>query len=84
MEDVSWLYDLRPVNFFYKKDESNHKEYGLIAEEVELVNKLFVSYDDEGEIQDLEPYIWRYLLLRTDRLEARVRIAKAIQYQNHT
>jgi hypothetical protein len=51
MEDVSWIYDLRPVNFTYKNDETNSKEYGFIAEEVELVNKDFVSYNSEGEIE---------------------------------
>jgi len=49
MEDVNWLYDLNPVNFNYKADESKTKMYGLIAEEVEDVNPLFVSYNEDGE-----------------------------------
>ena len=49
MEDVNWLYDLTPVNFYYKADESKTKMYGLIAEEVEDVNPLFVSYNNDGE-----------------------------------
>ncbi len=51
MEDVSWLYDLRPVNFVYNSDNSETKQYGLIAEEVEDVNPLFVSYNDIGEVE---------------------------------
>ncbi len=51
MEDLSWLYNLRPVNFIYKNDEANLKQYGLIAEEVELVNPLFVSYNEKGEVE---------------------------------
>jgi hypothetical protein len=46
MEDVSWLYDLRPVNFSYKTDSLNSKQYGLIAEEVVQVNPEFVFYKD--------------------------------------
>jgi len=48
MEDVSWLYRLRPVNFVYKKDPSHTLQYGLIAEEVEKVNPQLVSYDAQG------------------------------------
>ena len=51
MEDISWLYKLRPVNFVYKQDETNTKEYGLIAEEVEKVNKLLVSYNKTGAVE---------------------------------
>ena len=51
VEDVEWLYDLRPVNFMYKDDGSKTKRYGLIAEEVEEVNPLFVSYNDKGEVE---------------------------------
>ena len=55
MEDISWLYNLRPVNFEYKKKDEDRnyieegtgrKEYGLIAEEVESVNDSFVFHDD--------------------------------------
>jgi len=51
MEDISWLFELRPVNFVYKEDETKTKEYGLIAEEVEQVNKLLVSYNKEGIVE---------------------------------
>ena len=51
MEDIDWLYQLRPVNFIYRNDESDIIQYGLIAEEVEKVNPLFVSYNQEGQVE---------------------------------
>ena len=51
MEDVSWLYRLHPVSFVYKNDETGIKQYGLIAEEVEKVNPLFVSYNEKGQVE---------------------------------
>ncbi|MBU0764291.1 MAG: tail fiber domain-containing protein, partial [Bacteroidetes bacterium] len=35
MENVDWLYQLRPVNYFYRNDNAHIQQYGLIAEEVE-------------------------------------------------
>jgi hypothetical protein len=52
--DVSWLNQLRPVKYNYrKKDEEgnfteipeNEINYGLIAEEVQEINESFVSFD---------------------------------------
>lgn len=51
MEDVSWLFKLRPVNYSYKSDETNKKEYGLIAEEVEKINPSFVKYNQDGSVE---------------------------------
>jgi hypothetical protein len=48
MENIEWIYDLHPVNFSYKSDSTCTKQYGLIAEEVELANKQFVSYNQAG------------------------------------
>ncbi len=48
MENVNWLYQLKPVNFTYKEDENHVLRYGLIAEEVEKVNADFVTYNDDG------------------------------------
>ncbi len=48
MENINWIYQLKPVNFIYKTDKSGSKQYGLIAEEVEKVNPLFVSYDNRN------------------------------------
>ena len=65
MEDVSWLYRLRPVNFVYKEDPSHTWQYGLIAEEVEKVNPLLVSYDAQGR-----PETVTYGMLVTPLLKA--------------
>ena len=54
MEHVQWLYRLRPVNFTYKTDKTDTKQYGLIAEEVEKVNPLFVSYNDQGQVETVQ------------------------------
>ena len=51
MESSEWLYKLRPVNFTYKTDEQQKKQYGLIAEEVEKINPAFVSYSNEGVVE---------------------------------
>jgi len=54
--DTNWLYDLKPVQFNYrKKDENedftdefdNELYYGLIAEETELINKEICTYNNE-------------------------------------
>lgn len=47
MRDIDFLYDLRPVNFVFKKDAIQETQYGLIAEEVEKVNKDFVFYNED-------------------------------------
>jgi hypothetical protein len=50
MNNISWLYRLRPVTYSYKTDNSR-TEYGLIAEEVEEENKELVSYNSEGTVE---------------------------------
>ena len=59
MQDTSWLYNLRPVNFKYNQDlqayndgeiPSISNQYGFIAEEVEPINSDFVSYDLDGYV----------------------------------
>lgn len=72
MEDTSWIYDLRPVNFVYKKDKENTKQYGLIAEEVEKVNKDFVFYKDD------KPYTVQYSKLITVLLKEIQNLKKQI------
>jgi hypothetical protein len=51
LEDIGWLYQLRPVNFTYRNDKTDKKQYGLIAEEVEKVNPSFVSSNQEGQAE---------------------------------
>lgn len=52
----NWLYDLKPVQFNYRKKDINEQYtdefdnelyYGLIAEETELVNKEICTYNNE-------------------------------------
>jgi hypothetical protein len=45
--DSSDILKLRPVTFILNDDESKTKQYGLIAEEVELIKKDLVYYKDD-------------------------------------
>ncbi len=54
MENVEWIYKLRPVNYLYKNDKTATKQYGLIAEEVEKINPLFVSYNKSGKVETVK------------------------------
>ncbi|UCG28793.1 MAG: tail fiber domain-containing protein, partial [Bacteroidales bacterium] len=76
LEDISWIYRLRPVNFVYKKDINEKKQYGLIAEEVEEVNPLLVSYSDDGEVETV-----LYNKLVTPILKALQKHEKTIEEQ---
>ncbi|MDD5531079.1 MAG: tail fiber domain-containing protein [bacterium] len=51
MENTDWFYNLRPVNFTYKKDNTNTKQYGLIAEEVADINNSFITYEMKTETE---------------------------------
>jgi len=60
LNDISWVYNLNPVEFNYrKKDKDNkfteefevEKYYGLVAEEVESVNKELCFYDTDGTLR---------------------------------
>ena len=63
ISDTSWLYNLNPVTFNWKKKtevdgeniwedtaDDNGTQYGLIAEEVETVKKDFCSYDNNDKL----------------------------------
>ncbi len=50
MENIDWVYNLRPVNYTYKNDLDNLRQYGLIAEEVEKINKALISYNEDGTV----------------------------------
>ena len=39
------------MNFVYKNDPAGIEQYGLIAEEVEKVNPLFVGYNKKGQVE---------------------------------
>lgn len=53
MPSTSWLHDLRPVTFNYKHDPEP-LQYGLIAEEVEEINPLLVTYDDNAQVDGVQ------------------------------
>jgi endosialidase-like protein len=58
MEQASeTLYELRPVTFRYSKDidAQGRQQFGLVAEDVEKVNRDLIVRDDEGK-----PYSVRY------------------------
>jgi hypothetical protein len=48
INDISWLYNLRPVTYQYKTQTTGERQYGLIAEEVLKVNPGFVSLNEKG------------------------------------
>ena len=63
ISDTSWLYNLNPVTFNWKKKtevdgenvwedtpDGNGTQYGLIAEEVEAVKKEFCYYDNDNKL----------------------------------
>ena len=63
LSDTSWLYNLNPVTFDWKKKtevdgenvwedtpDGNGTQYGLIAEEVEAVKKEFCYYDNDNKL----------------------------------
>jgi hypothetical protein len=62
----SKLFQLRPVNFFYKPeyDGGSHRlQYGLIAEEVETIYPEMVSYDNDGRIMTVKYQMLAPMLL---------------------
>ncbi|MCP4764454.1 MAG: tail fiber domain-containing protein [archaeon] len=88
--DVSFLYDLNSVEFEYKKKDSDNnyieegtgvKEFGLIAEEVEAIDKRFVFYnhadeivDEDYELEDGEWFIYKNekIVTNDDNIEKKV------------
>jgi hypothetical protein len=63
ISDTSWLYDLNPVTFDWKKKtevdgetiwedtaDDNGTQYGLIAQEVQEVKDDFCYYDNDGKL----------------------------------
>jgi hypothetical protein len=63
MEKTDWVYNLRPVNFNYRKKDKDGlyndsyydiKKYGLIAEEVEKIIPELVFYDQNGRVEGVQ------------------------------
>ena len=63
LEDISFIYKLNPVSFNYRKSEGTSNvftdeynedlQYGLIADEVEKVNKELVFYNEKDGVKEL-------------------------------
>lgn len=62
IEDVSWLYELRPVTFEYRlrgedgtllEETDGEKQYGFIAEEMEQIITDFIIYDSNNEVSSI-------------------------------
>ena len=63
-EDSNSIYHLRPVTFNYKSDKEKHRQIGLIAEEVEKINKDLVVYDALGECHSVKYHDLPILLVQ--------------------
>ena len=74
MEDTSWLYDIACKNFYYKTDiECKEKRYGVVAEQVEQINKYMVVHDKDGAPYAMQDQHMIYPMLNEiQRLNAEV------------
>lgn len=57
------IYDLRPVTYHYKSDDSHHLHYGLIAEDVARVYPELVTRDVNGAVESVQYHALIPLLL---------------------
>jgi len=73
------IYNLNPVSFTYKTDETDTKQYGLIAEEVEAVFPELVSYDEQGDPKAVHYEMLPVLLL--NEMQKQSLIIAALQNQ---
>jgi predicted ribosome quality control (RQC) complex YloA/Tae2 family protein len=72
-DSSSNLFQLRPVNFYYKPqyDDGSHLlQYGLIAEEVAKVYPEMVLYDKDGQIQTVKYQMLAPMLLNEVQKQA--------------
>jgi hypothetical protein len=88
MGKVDWLYELRPVNYIYKKDKNRSTEFGLIAEEVETVNPDFVSHNADGSPETVQysklitPML-KAIQEQKDMLDQQQVMIEKLQQENH-
>jgi hypothetical protein len=61
--DSAEIFKLRPVTFAYNNDETDTKQYGLIAEEVEEIFPTLISRDEDGAISTVRYHLLPALLL---------------------
>lgn len=76
---TEFIYDLRPVEFNYIKDDTKSLQTGLIAEEVEKVAPSLVVYDKEGLPQSVKYHELPTLLLaELKKLKQEIESLKAL------
>jgi hypothetical protein len=74
-DDSANVLKLRPVTFAYNYDETNTKQYGLIAEEVDTLLPHLVVKDKDGVIKTVQYTGLNVLLLNElQKLHARVEL----------
>jgi len=74
-ETSAGLMKLRPVNFSYRADPTNARQYGLVAEEVREVYPELVTYDSDGKVESVRYTVLTSMLV--NELQKRtVEIAK--------
>jgi len=61
--DSAAIYQLRPVSFVYNSDNSETKQYGLIAEEASEVFPDIVVVDEDGQPETVQYHVLPALLL---------------------
>ena len=89
-DSSSKLFQLRPVNFFYKPqyDDGSHLlQYGLIAEEVAKVYPEMVAYDKDGQLltvkyQLLAPMLLNEVQKQNAQLQGQAEAIRLQQEQN--
>jgi len=62
MEDTSFIYNLRPVNFEYKTIPGV-KQFGLIAEETKDICNDLVRYNKDGDVDGLHEHKLQFMML---------------------
>tara|TARA_R110002020_G_scaffold392676_2_gene602969 strand:+ start:2334 stop:3539 length:1206 start_codon:yes stop_codon:yes gene_type:complete len=61
--DSSWLYDLKPVQFEFRKFPGN-TQYGFIAEDVEEVNRELAIYESDGRLSGVKYEVMAPVILK--------------------
>jgi hypothetical protein len=87
MENVNWVDQLNPVTFNYRKKDENggyteqvesDLEYGLVAEDVEAVNRDLCMYNIEGKLVGVKyDRLVVPLLKKIQKLEARLALLES-------
>ena len=70
--DSSWIYDLKPVQFEFKKFPGR-VNYGFIAEDVAEVNTNFAKYNSDGSLRGVKDELLSSVILK-ELIELRKRV----------